>query len=158
MCDLHTPEWRDIPGYEGIYRVSSCGEIFSVKRQRERKAFPTARGKHLRLTLSKDGRTKNFRVHQLVLLAFVGEKPIGLVSRHLNGNGFDNHVTNLAYGTHSENAIDRVLHGHDARSKTTHCPRGHELTDENTYRDKKNCRSCLKCRRDYYHRQKGGAN
>ena len=30
-------EWRDIKGYEGLYKISSNGDIYSVIRGKERK-------------------------------------------------------------------------------------------------------------------------
>ena len=50
-------------------------------------------------------------VHRLVLEAFVGPCPPGCETRHLNGNPADNRLCNLAWGTHRENAADKVRHG-----------------------------------------------
>jgi hypothetical protein len=54
---------------------------------------------------------KTRKVHQLVLEAFVGPKPEGGVCRHLDGNRTNNHITNLRWGTRSENSKDRWDHG-----------------------------------------------
>jgi len=40
----------------------------------------------------------------------------------------------------------------------THCLRGHEYTEENTYRSKAGFRSCLRCKREYYWRKKAEAS
>ena len=50
-------------------------------------------------------------VHVLVLEAFCGKRPEGMVARHLNGDPMDNRLENLAWGTPKENAADRYLHG-----------------------------------------------
>lgn len=42
-------------------------------------------------------------VHQLVLLAFVGKCPAGLMTIHLNHKPSDNRLANLEYGTRSKN-------------------------------------------------------
>jgi hypothetical protein len=55
-------------------------------------------------------------VHVLVLKAFMGDRPYGAVARHLNDIKTDNRLSNLAWGTASENAKDakrngKLLHG-----------------------------------------------
>ena len=47
------------------------------------------------------------KVHQLVLEAFVGTCPVGLEVRHLDDNKSNNRLTNLCYGTRSQNQLDR---------------------------------------------------
>ncbi|MFV0400614.1 MAG: HNH endonuclease signature motif containing protein [Oscillospiraceae bacterium] len=50
-------------------------------------------------------------VHKLVLEAFVGVRPEGMVCRHLNGNSLDNRLLNLCWGTPQENVRDSIRHG-----------------------------------------------
>lgn len=45
-------------------------------------------------------------VHWLVAEAFLGIRPEGLVIRHLDGDGNNNRVENLSYGTPSQNFQD----------------------------------------------------
>ena len=59
-------------------------------------------------------------VHVLVLNQFVGPCPSGQECRHLNGNRSDNRLENLIWGTPSENAQDKVLHGTDSRGERHH--------------------------------------
>lgn len=66
-----------------------------------------------------DGTCKNYHVHELVMLAFVGAKPDGMVIRHLDGNNQNNHKDNLCYGTKSENVSDMVRHGTHPLAKLT---------------------------------------
>lgn len=33
--DLSREEWRDIPGFEGFYRASTTGKIWSIKSKKE---------------------------------------------------------------------------------------------------------------------------
>lgn len=58
------------------------------------------------------------RIHRLLLLAFVGPKPDGLVTRHLNGNPLDNRLENLCYGTYAENRADAKSHGTERRGSS----------------------------------------
>jgi len=48
-------------------------------------------------------------VHRLVLLAFKGPCPRGREACHKNGNGLDNRIKNLKWGTRSENRIHGLI-------------------------------------------------
>ena len=100
---------------------------------------------YLRVAL---GRHVYRRLHNLVLLAFVGPRPDGMEEiRHLNGIRTDNRLENLVYGTRSENQLDTVRHGRNQNSNKTHCCRGHELSGANLYiRLGTGQRACRKCK------------
>ena len=145
--------WLPIPGYEGRYDVSDLGHVRSWLPNNGTptpRALTTELNNHgyLRAVLYKDRRKIGKRVHQLVMLAFVGPRPDGLETRHLDGNRLNNALTNLAYGTSSENGFDTVRHGTFnngkgiGRPKQTHCKRGHELSAAHGDRQ-----ACLTCRR-----------
>lgn len=68
-----------------------------------------------------------FQVHHLVLVSHRGPRPADLCCRHLNGNSKDNRLSNLAWGTHRENAMDREFHGTQTRGETHSTAR---LTEE----------------------------
>jgi hypothetical protein len=75
-------------------------------------------GWYLQVALYRDGsepwrqRVFKFLVHQLVLRAFGGPPPTDSHEvRHLNGNGLDNRISNLRWGTRQENVDDRADHG-----------------------------------------------
>ena len=85
-----TIEYRDIPGYPG-YRVGNNGLVWTAKvvgghgkvgdwrllGQR------TDEDGYQRTVLCSAGKRKGFFVHCLVLIAFVGTRPDGMVCRHL---------------------------------------------------------------------------
>lgn len=50
-------------------------------------------------------------VHQLVATAFIGPRPAGQETRHLNDVNTDNRPENLRYGTRRENRIDAYRNG-----------------------------------------------
>jgi hypothetical protein len=56
-------------------------------------------------------------VHELVLSCFVGPRPSGMVTRHLDGNPTNNRLDNHAWGTISENHLDKRRHGTDSRGE-----------------------------------------
>ena len=53
---------------------------------------------------------KSLYIHTLVAKVFIGERPDGLVIRHLDGNKYNNRVDNLSYGTVQQNHEDVVIH------------------------------------------------
>lgn len=163
ITDSNGLEWRDIPGYEGLYRVSRAGRIWSVPRVvstshgryrpiegRILKPLVTRQG-YLRVALSKNGRRAHLFVHRLVALAFLGEPPAGTVVCHNDGNPQNNHVANLRWDTQSNNQLDAVYHGTHAKSRRKVCPRGHILQLPNLryrYSSKRRpYKECLACDR-----------
>lgn len=90
-------EWRDIPGCDGRYQASNLGNVRSPKKQLKPSRRPSG---HSVVWVLNRGLTY---VHQLVMLAFVGERPPGHVTLHLNHCPGDNRLKNLRYGTVSEN-------------------------------------------------------
>ena len=153
-------EWRDIPGYEGYYQVSDNGDVRSLDRKiinrlghelslKGKSLKPKKDYEYLRVELNIHGEAKLFFIHRLVLLAFVGEIPEGMQCRHLDGDATNNNLSNLAYGTVSENQLDRVRHGTHQESVKTHCPRGHVLKSPNLTAGgvRKGKRICLACAR-----------
>ncbi len=51
-------------------------------------------------------------IHRLVLEAFIGPCPEGMECRHFpDRNPANNNLSNLHWGTVSENALDRAIHG-----------------------------------------------
>ena len=57
----------------------------------------THRDKYERVSLGTSRGRRGICVHILVARAFLGPKPDGHVIRHLDGNAFNNHPSNLAY-------------------------------------------------------------
>ena len=96
-------EWRRIPDYP--YEVSDEGDVRNIKTQRILK--PQKINKYRMVQL---GARNQHYIHKLVLLAFVGPAD-GRCVRHLDGDGSNNRLSNLEYGTMKENCDDRQRHG-----------------------------------------------
>lgn len=135
--------WLPVPGYEGLYQVSDAGRIRG--RRGLLRSWVTAKGGHLRVALSANGVRKDFYIHRLALLAFAGEPGPGQECRHLDGDPSNNRLSNLAWGTVSENQLDRVRHGNHHEALKTHCPAGHAYDEPNTYVRSCGGRICRAC-------------
>lgn len=105
-------QWKDIAGYEGYYRISDEGRVWSVER--------TDRGRHFgghekipridsrnryTVELSKNGRSRNFVLARLVAIAFVPNpdpKTMTYVN-HKDEDTTNNRADNLEWCTHKYN-------------------------------------------------------
>lgn len=140
-------QMRAVPGHPGYY-ITDSGRLWSTlpwRGLRGRWMAPQA-GKRGYLTVRIQGRTRT--IHSLVAEAFIGPRPEGQQVRHLNGDRHDARLSNLAYGTQSENNLDSVRHGTHPQTRKTHCPYGHPYDEVNTYiNPAKGQRMCRTCRR-----------
>lgn len=106
--------WKPVIGYEGRYEVSNLGAVRSTVQWNGtsvRLLKPCVKKDgHLHLVLYKNQKPKTWMIHALVMEAFVGPRPKGLETRHLDGNAQNNQLTNLKYGTHKENMRDCSKH------------------------------------------------
>jgi len=107
---------KDIPGYEGIYKISDSGEVFFLKKGKWTKRKTTVWKGYVRVLLTKDGQQKTFSVHRLVLETFIGPCPSGMECRHWpDPNKTNLRVSNLRWGTRKENTNDKDVQGLIAR-------------------------------------------
>lgn len=99
-------QWKDIPGYEGLYRVSNNGRLQKIG-GRIKLMSPSVYKKngYVYVGLSKNGVVSTALIHRLVMLAFAGKCPTGLVVNHKNGIKSDNRFENLEYVTPRENVM-----------------------------------------------------
>lgn len=112
-------EYKDIPGYEGIYQATSNGEIYALPRTwvTYRKGVQGHNGYfvskvnlkgylYTKLTNSKSKR-KTWLVHRLIALAYIENIENKKEVNHINGVKSDNRVENLEWCTHQENCKHR---------------------------------------------------
>ncbi len=109
-------QWKHIEGFEGYYEVSSFGRVRRTARgpgTRPGLVLKPLYDKdgYARQIISRDNKAKTVRVHQVVIRAFVGDIPAGMVVNHKNGVKDDNRVENLEVVTIAENTAHgfRVL-------------------------------------------------
>ena len=93
---------KDIPGYEGLYAITSCGKVWSYRRKIFLKPSLNQKG-YAYVSLSKDGKSKTCRIHRLVAEAFIPNPENKPEVNHINEVKTDNYVSNLEWATRIEN-------------------------------------------------------
>lgn len=104
MSGYLNEKWAAIPGYEGLYEVSSCGRIMSIKNG-SNKITVGSEGQdgYFRISLFKNNEQKKYLVHRLVALTFI-PNPYGYLEiNHIDGIKSNNTVENLEWCTRSHN-------------------------------------------------------
>lgn len=114
--------WRDIPGYEGIYQASDCGRIRSCEgkttvnskgrrrvwkqqiiKQRTRMRRSSSHYEDARVDLWKDGRRKTILVSRLVAMTWCGGYKSGMTVDHMDGDTLNNRADNLQWVSRGDN-------------------------------------------------------
>lgn len=106
--DFQSEVWRDIPGYESLYKVSSLGRVKSLGNRLGRKEKilkqHIQRDGYKRVLLYKKGlKPKKFPVHRLVAITFIPNPLQKEQVNHQNGYKLDNRLENLNWMTRKEN-------------------------------------------------------
>lgn len=115
--------WRDIVGYEGLYQVSNLGRVKALgngnarnpnwQKERILKAEKDING-YLRVSLSKEGNKKHYRVHRLVATAFIPNPDSLPQINHISEDKTNNVCSNLEwcsakYNSNFGTRIQRVV-------------------------------------------------
>lgn len=116
-----TEVWKDIEGYEGLYKVSSEGIIMGLCGI----IRPNKIGRgYFQVGLHKDGKQKNFLVHRLVAEAFI-PNPLHLpyvnhkseikTDNRVENLEFCDHKYNINYGTRNKRAGEKLKNGKSSK-------------------------------------------
>lgn len=106
--------WKDIPGYESLYKINNIGIVKSLerfvnnghkdilKKEKIRKNHKNKDG-YLFIRLSKNGITKGYSVHRLVAQAFIPNPNNYPEINHIDGNKLNNAISNLEWCNRTKN-------------------------------------------------------
>lgn len=117
-----TVKFATLPEYPG-YRFGDDGSVWSCRPVGAKARYSNVSDTWRLLKLTKQGfgypsfcisykgHKRTVCVHAMILRAFVGPPGEGQECRHLNGDESDCRLSNLAWGSHTENMRDRIAHG-----------------------------------------------
>lgn len=94
--------WKPIDEYEGLYEVSTYGNIKSLRSGKMLRKRLTHRGYEM-VNLSNDGVIKTFQVHRLVAKAFIPNRHNRAEINHIDFDSKNNHIDNLEWVHREEN-------------------------------------------------------
>jgi len=125
----------EFPGY----RVSRDGRVESCWTRRGRLCVqsetwhplkPILRGGYPTVNLARGGKKTICKIHRLVLEAYVGPCPEGMVACHGDGDRANNDLSNLRWDTPRANSDDSLRHG--TRALGSRC-RASKLTEDDVF-------------------------
>ena len=108
---MENEEWKDIPNYDGLYKVSNLGNVksFNTKTNHKQpinlKQTMDRKNGYLTVSLCKDKVQKIYRVHRLVAEAFIPNPNNYPIINHKDGRKQNNNVNNLEWCTYQQNII-----------------------------------------------------
>ena len=116
-------DWRDIPGYNGMYQISRMGEVRSWRKYNgERRDTPVPvsahkssakkRARHVHLR-APDGSIKKASVLGLMAKVWLGGAPPGMVPYHKNRDSGDSCLNNIGFLTKTQ--LGKFTGGRDNR-------------------------------------------
>lgn len=132
--------WKDVAGYEGLYKVSNKGNVFSVERKnlRGRKiGGQTLKQRYSRgypqVGLYKNGKMQNKLIHRLVIEAFIPNTENHPEINHRDEVKTNNDLSNLEWCDKSYNAsygtrIERIRQKQSKKVKAVNVETGEVLT------------------------------
>ncbi len=130
---LENEIWKDVVGYDSLYKVSNFGRVRGVGKQatdktpfwqikllKKDKINSQSKNKwgYLGVTLYKDGIGQRFQVHRLMMIAFIPNPENKPQVNHKDGVKDNNTLENLEWNTRSENQKHAFRIGLKKPSKT----------------------------------------
>lgn len=109
--------WKPLVGAEDTYEISSRGFLRS-------KICNHIISAGCMVNITTLSRMGHHQVGRLVLETFVGSCPKGMICCHKDGDGTNNNIKNLYWGTYKENAEDSIKHGTSCRGGGAHGLKG----------------------------------
>jgi hypothetical protein len=112
--------WKPVVGYEAFYEVSDLGRVRALFNSRNNRykagrilKTQSPAAKYLQINICPPGeKPRHISLAAMILEAFVGPRPEGHISRHLDDAKRNNVLGNLSWGTYGQNEEDKARNGH----------------------------------------------
>lgn len=113
--------YKIIPGWNE-YEISEAGDIKRVQAGWGAKVgkslkWQVMKNGYAKVSLCRNAKRKEYLVHRLVALAFIGEIPAGKEVCHFDGDKLNNSVANLRIDDRFGNMADQIRHGKTPRGQ-----------------------------------------
>lgn len=102
--------WKDIEGFEGYYKVSNLGRVYSIRARKIMRTYINNNGYEC-IDFTVDKVKTKHTVHRLVARAFCEGYREGLVVNHKDADRLNNTAYNLEWVTTKENIHDMIQRG-----------------------------------------------
>ncbi len=111
-CIINIPDdYEDLIGYEGLYKITKGGSIWSCIYRKEMKLLTSDDG-YLYVTLKKDGiRNKGYLARLLGKQFIPNDDPLKTQIDHIDRNKLNNSLDNLRWVTQAENLANKNRKG-----------------------------------------------
>lgn len=96
--------WKDIKNWEGYYKISNKGRVFSVRNNLIRRNSVASTGYH-QVCLSSPHKKITLTIHRLVAEHFIPQENERNYVNHIDGDKANNSVNNLEWCTQKENIL-----------------------------------------------------
>lgn len=110
--------WKDVLGYEGLYKISNLGNVLSCRKKhgnyfwKEFKMATHFDGSGYRfVVLQKEKEKKQPKLHRLIAEHFIPNSNNYPIVNHINGIKSDNSIENLEWCTQSQNILHSFKNG-----------------------------------------------
>lgn len=103
--------WKDVVGYEGLYKVSNIGNVRSSYRGGKTLTKQLTQYGYYMVDLVKNRNRKHFLVHRLVAITFIPNHLNYPFINHINAIKIDNAVHNLEWCTQMQNMRHAAMMG-----------------------------------------------
>lgn len=114
-----TEVWKDIPGYEGLYKASSLGKVYSMQRKRLLNGHVRKEG-YLQITLKSKGVELKNDMQRIIYRTFNGAITSEDIIHHKDENKLNNRLDNLEKTNRSDHKLIHSQIGAITRFKIIH--------------------------------------